>query len=169
MHFGHENVIRYCNRPYSSAEEMDETLITNYNSVVGNNDKVWFLGDVFFCGAARAKEILSRLRGRKHLILGNHDKMIRNQKPIQDMFEKVYPDLHQEHIDGILTVMCHYPLLSWNKAFYGSFMLHGHSHNSIPFDNQFRRLDVGVDANNYFPISWEDIKKKMNSVKTSDT
>jgi calcineurin-like phosphoesterase family protein len=168
LHYGHTNIIKFCNRPYSSVEEMDEALIQNYNSVVQNDDKVWFLGDLFFCDSVRAREILFRLNGRKHLILGNHDKMIRNQKPVQDMFEKIYPDLHQEHIDGTLVVMCHYPLLSWNKAFHGSYMLHGHCHNSIPFDNQFRRLDVGVDAHNYFPISWEDIKRKMKKVEPAD-
>jgi calcineurin-like phosphoesterase family protein len=164
QHFSHANVIKYCNRPYSSAEEMDEALITNYNSVVKSNDKVWFIGDVFFCDAVKAKSILSRLNGRKHLILGNHDKMIRNQKPVQDLFERVYPDLYEESIDGIKVVMCHYPLLTWNKAHYGSFMLHGHSHGTTKYPFKGRIMDVGVDANNYYPVSWDDIKSKMSEI-----
>lgn len=161
QHFSHANVIKYCNRPYASADEMDEALINNYNSVVDANDKVWFIGDVFFCDAGRAKEILNCLKGRKHLILGNHDKMLRNQKPVQQMFEQVYPDLHEESIDGIKVVMCHYPLLTWNKAHYGSFMLHGHAHGNTKYPFKGRIMDVGVDANDYRPIDWDAIKREM--------
>lgn len=168
LHFGHANIIKYCNRPYASAESMDENLITNWNMTVQHGDKIWILGDVFFCQADRAKQILSRLNGEKHLILGNHDKMIRNQKPVQDMFAKIYPDLHQETIDGVLVVMCHYPMLTWNRARRGSFMLHGHSHNTIAFDNQYRRLDVGVDAQGYSPIGWREIRRKLDACNAGD-
>ena len=168
LHFGHANIIKYCNRPWESVQAMDEALISNWNQTVKHDDLVYVLGDVFFCEAKRASEIMHRLNGRKQLILGNHDKMIRNQVPIQNLFEKIHPDLHADTIDGIYVVMCHYPLLTWNRAFRGSFMLHGHCHNTIPFDPTQRRLDVGVDAQGYAPIRWEDIKRKLEKIDGKD-
>ncbi len=168
LHFGHANIIRYCNRPWESAESMDEGLISNWNAQVRNDDKVWILGDVFFCQQDRALSIMGRLNGEKHLILGNHDKMIRNQVPVQKQFARIYPDLHQENIDGILVVMCHYPMLTWNRAHRGSFMLHGHCHNTIAFDPRYRRMDVGVDAQGYAPIEWKQIKKILESCQEGD-
>jgi calcineurin-like phosphoesterase family protein len=165
LHFGHEKIIQYCNRPFSTVEEMDEALIANWNLKVPADGKVWLLGDIFFCSASRASEILSRLNGKKHLVFGNHDRMIRNQFPIQKLFEKIYPDLHEDKIDNIPVVMCHYPMLSWNRAFYGSFMLHGHVHSSEPTNGTNRRYDVGVDANIYAPVSWADIKLTLEAIK----
>jgi calcineurin-like phosphoesterase family protein len=168
QHFSHENVIKFCNRPYASSEEMNQALIDNFNRTVGPDDITYFLGDMFFCKRGEAMSIMSCLNGRKRLILGNHDKVIKNNKSLQDQFEIIHPDLHEETIDGIKVVMCHYPLLSWNKATHGSFMLYGHAHNGIPFDPQYRRMDVGVDAHNYAPISWADIKRKLEKVLPKD-
>ena len=168
LHFGHANIIKYCNRPFQSADGMDEALISNWNSVVQQDDTIYILGDVFFCNEQRAKQIMSRLNGRKHLILGNHDRMIRKAKPMQDMFDQIHPDLFETSMDGIHVVMCHYPMLTWNRAHRGSFMLHGHCHNTIPFDGKFRRLDVGVDAHGYTPISWAAVKRALEKVSAQD-
>lgn len=72
-HFGHRNIIRYCNRPFKDVEDMTEKLIANWNSVVGNNDIVYVVGDFALCGKQKIIEIGRRLNGRKRLILGNHD------------------------------------------------------------------------------------------------
>lgn len=69
-HFGHKNIIKYCNRPFKTIEEMDETLIKNWNEVVSKEDTVLHLGDVFLCGKEKAKQIMSRLNGKKILIKG---------------------------------------------------------------------------------------------------
>jgi len=167
LHFGHENVIKYCNRPYSSAREMDEELIYNWNNTVQPSDIIYILGDVFFCDATQANTILNRLNGVKRLVYGNHDKTIRNQVPLQKHFD-ILPDLYQENIDGILVFMCHYPMLSWNKAFHGSYMLHGHVHSQQPTDGQYRRYDVGVDANGYTPVRWEQIKKTLDGIPAGE-
>jgi calcineurin-like phosphoesterase family protein len=148
---------------------MNEGLISNWNAVVQPSDVVWILGDVFFCESGQAKEIMYRLHGRKRLIYGNHDKMIRNQVPIQQLFERIYPELHQEYIDGVLVSMCHYPMLSWNKAFHGAYMLHGHVHNNVACDGVYRRYDVGVDANNYTPVSWQEIRRVLEAIKPTDS
>jgi len=73
-HFGHKNIIEYENRPFESVEEMDETMIRNWNSVVGMNDTVWHLGDFALCGAERTREIIHSLNGRIKLLKGNHDR-----------------------------------------------------------------------------------------------
>lgn len=164
LHFGHENVIKYSNRPFFSKEEMDEILIQNWNSIIREKDEVFILGDLFFCKEEESIRIIKRLKGVKYLIYGNHDVIIRKKESIQKYFSKILPELHHQNIDGIHTVMSHYPLLTWNKSHYGSFMLHGHCHGNILFDEKIRRLDVGVDTNNYFPYNWEDIKKKLNNV-----
>lgn len=167
-HFGHENIIKYCDRPFANAEEMDETLIANWNSVVGPNDEVWVLGDIFFCHEQRAIQILRRLQGKLILQLGNHDKRIRYSQPMQNKFHRVIPDLHKETFDGHMVAMCHYPLLTWEKAFHGSMMLHGHCHGKVANDGTNRRYDVGVDAHGYTPVSWESIKQKLEAVPAFD-
>jgi calcineurin-like phosphoesterase family protein len=167
LHFGHSNIIRYCNRPYATSDEMDEALIANWNARVKPHESIYIIGDVFFYKKNPQKciDVMNSLNGNKRLVYGNHDWMIRNDPSIQACFKHILPDLTGETFQGIYTVMCHYPLLTWNKAHHGTYMLHGHCHNTIPFDDRYRRLDVGVDANNYAPISWEEIVLKMSAVK----
>lgn len=168
LHLGHSKIIQYCNRPFPSVGEMDETLIENWNAKVPTDGIVWMIGDIFFCDVKRATEIMLRLNGKKHLILGNHDKLIRNNPQLQKLFAKIYPDLHQETIDGVPVIMSHYPLLTWNRAHWGSFMLHGHVHSTKPTNGINRRFDVGVDANSYAPVSWQEIKNVLNSIEIKD-
>lgn len=164
LHFGHTNVIKYCNRPFASSAEMDEALIYNWNNRVSNDDRIYVLGDVFFCNESRAKYIMGQLNGEKLLVPGNHDRMIRRATPIQKLFDKILPDLHETTIDDTYVVMCHYPLVSWNRSYYGSFMLHGHCHNALAFDDSIRRLDVGVDAHDFKPVSWSEVKLRLDNI-----
>ena len=147
---------------------MDETLIQNWNSVVRDSDVVWLLGDVFFHQVSKAHEIMARLRGKINLVLGNHDKLIRNQRPLAEKFDGVHGGLVQTYIAGTYVVMCHYPLLTWDRAHHGSYMLHGHCHGNIPFDEQYRRLDVGVDCHSFAPLAWEDVRRKLEKVEPKD-
>ena len=113
-HFGHENVIRFCSRPFSCAAEMDEALIANWNSRVKGNDTVYILGDMFF-RSVNFEEILKRLKGKKRLIVGNHDGSWMTQTDASRYFESI--DKFLETTDGqhALT-LCHYPLLTWKHA-----------------------------------------------------
>ena len=78
-HFGHDNIRRLSNRPFDSVEEMDKTIIENWNSKIADSDDVYILGD-FSYKSKDPIEYLKKLNGRKHLIIGNHDnKLLRNQ------------------------------------------------------------------------------------------
>lgn len=72
-HFGHERIIAYERRPFANVDEMDAAMVRLWNRVVGDEDIVWHLGDVAVCGAERTRELVRALRGRKYLVLGNHD------------------------------------------------------------------------------------------------
>src|ERR1700677_1793896 len=90
-HFWHKNIIRLCNRPFSSVEEMHKQLIAHWNNVVSDEDTVYVLGDVFFCGAQKAHEILNQLKGKKILVRGNHDKFTLTK--LKSMFSAVHQQL----------------------------------------------------------------------------
>lgn len=91
LHFWHRNVIRYCGRPFVSVEEMERVLIDNWNQSIKDDDMVYVLGDVFFCGTIKAKEIMSKLNGYKILIRGNHDQ--KANKMLEIGFNEVHERL----------------------------------------------------------------------------
>ena len=155
-HFGHTNVIKYCGRPFGSAEEMDEAMILAWNDKVARNDVVYHLGDFCFGSTQTIKAIRSRLNGKIHLIKGNHD--YKWQSSAFLAFDSV-ENLRQIKMDNQTIVLCHFPLLSWNKSYHGSWHLNGHSHATIPFDPAIKRLDVGVDGHpDFAPYSFDEIK-----------
>lgn len=169
LHFSHSNIIRYCKRPFDNADEMDECLIANWNSVVTPDDQVWVLGDMFFCNENKAANILRRLHGKIVLLPGNHDTQIMKSEAFKRKFFRILPDLHMERFNGHEISMCHYPLLSWKSAHHGAFMLHGHVHANRPTDGKFRRYDVGVDANGFTPVSWEHIVRTLTKIDPKDS
>lgn len=150
-HFGHKNILKFENRPFSTVEEMDEYMIKQWNNKVSNNDIVYILGDFSFYNKIKTNEILEMLNGKKILITGNHDKSALECKY---RFEYISP-LHEIKINKINVVLCHYPMLKWNKSHYGSIQLHGHTHsNLMGITNQY---NVGVDINNLVPCELEEI------------
>ena len=157
-HFGHGNVIEFCDRPFEDREEMDEALIERWNSVVGIHDRVYHLGDFSFRGPGPSIGIKHRLNGRIYLVEGNHDRRMKAE--VRQLFEWVKP-LHELRIEGQKIVLCHYPLLTWNASHRGSWSLHGHSHGNLREDPNVRRIDVGVDCHDYRPISFAAVKKLM--------
>lgn len=148
---------------------MNETLIDNWNKKVGPQDIIFLLGDFAFLPQNEVKEILDRLNGNIHLCRGNHDKPLNSLyhyfSSVFDLKTILVPD--DEVPNGLQPiVLCHYPLLSFDRQFYKSIMLHGHSHGSIPFDPTVRRIDIGVDCWNYSPVSYREISEfvKFNCV-----
>lgn len=154
-HFNHRNIIKYCDRPFDSVEEMNETLIENWNSKVDPDDHVFFLGDF---GYGPLDAIKSKLNGKIFFITGNHDKdasKIRDEFEIFRAYHEVNAKGYYESIDKTL-VLFHYPIELWNKCHYGSIHLHGHEHSGQKLTGE-NRVDVGVDSWNYEPVSLFDI------------
>jgi len=139
---------------------MNKTLTDNWNSVVQPNDIVYIIGDFAYKMAKRLSTYVKPLNGHKHIILGNHDRLPRIE--YEQQFESVHDYLRIE-IDKQTVILLHYPMLSWDKRARGSFHLYGHVHVA----GQLKQLDgqkaynVGVDVNNFFPVSYTSILKIM--------
>lgn len=151
-HFGHRNIIDYCDRPYMDVDCMDAALIDNWNAVVQTHDDVWFLGDFSFHDYRKTDEILCSLRGRKHLITGNHDiKDTESMGAWQSVMH--YKRLR---VGKKKVVLCHYPMETWHGSGGGTLHFHGHSHGNVR--TLPNRYDVGVDATGlYRPLTLEEI------------
>lgn len=155
-HFGHKNIIEFCDRPFDDIADMNETLIDNWNNTVGLNDEVYMLGDICF-GRTDYVDVIPRLNGRIFLVKGNHDKKT-PQLP-RDGFYQVY-DYKEIKVWDYNVVMLHYPMERWNKMGYGCIHLHGHTHGTCqPAKN---RMDVGIDNHpEYRPFHWDEVLEKI--------
>lgn len=160
-HFGHSNIIKYCNRPFKDANEMDETLIENWNKTVKTTDIVYHLGDVYM-GHKEPSKILKNLNGHKRLILGNHDNgkdknLLHNFQKI--MVWRMFPEF------GLL--LTHVPVHN-SSLFRGAtgneenppklFNVHGHIHDKDPPSAD--HINVSVEKINYTPVHIEDLIKR---------
>ena len=173
-HFGHSKIIDYCKRPFSSIEEHDKILIQNWNNIVGQDDTVFHLGDFAYGNSQFIDNIIKQLNGNIILIKGNHD--LRNINPtLYNIFSDV---VYQARIliDKQTVYLNHFPFLCFDHGDINlyknnySIQLFGHVHSgpltsskdvsrlNILFPTQY---DVGVDNNNYTPISWTDVKNKI--------
>ena len=163
LHFFHNNILKFTNRPYSSLDEMHEDIVTEWNKNVSRGSVVYHLGDLSFLKAKKMEdqkplyEILNRLNGTIIMLKGNHDYsnywkhhkeaiesgMLRTGIFFED---SPYKELRVRG-DGIRTkfVLCHYPIVSWNTQSHGSIHLHGHCHGSLGLDLG-RAMDVGYDS-----------------------
>ena len=170
LHLGHHNIIKYCSRPFKDIDEMDEKLIENWNEIITETDEVYIIGDLSFRPPERTGQILDRLRGKKTLIKGNHDKRLLKKYPyvLSDRGIAVYDLLEIAPLIGDQKqpiTLCHYPLEVWNHSHQGSWMLHGHSHGTLPDNPNMLRMDVGVDCDNYWPMPIDLIYHKMSKKK----
>ena len=163
-HFGHKNIIKFCNRPFESVEEMDETMIKRWNEKISPDDDVYHLGDVALCSPNKLKKIIDRLHGKIHLIKGNHEKSALACKDhfewIKDYYELTVED--DEFPEGKQKIiLLHYGMRVWNKSHWGTYHLYGHSHGTLPDDPKMRAIDVGVDCHDFYPVSYEEVKAIM--------
>jgi calcineurin-like phosphoesterase family protein len=150
---------------------MTEELVKSWNEVVDVNDDVYHLGDVSLCNANKTESILSRLNGKIHLIKGNHEKSVL-QTPINRgrfIWVKDYHEMSVFMSDGTkqFIVLCHYGMRVWNKSHHGSWMLYGHSHDSMEHEAWGRSMDVGVDSayrilGEYRPFNLNEIAAIMS-------
>lgn len=167
LHFFHNNVIDFCKRPYGSVEQMNDALISNWRSVVNQDDHVWMLGDFSFGTYDQTAGVLHQLPGIKHLIVGNHDRKGRADKLFNRDWREFFVDSHDyfrlKTKQGKF-VLCHFPFASWERGYYN---LHGHLHSPAGYQNKWRQYDVGVDANNYTPLLLEDAVKRADAGTTT--
>lgn len=162
-HFGHQNIIKMNNRPFSSVEEMDEIMIKNWNEAVkSDNDDVYIIGDLCYKSGKNPVEYLKQLKGKKHLIIGNHDGRIIRDPVARKMFVDI-KDMSTIWINGKMIVLCHYPMAEWNGFFRGSVLMYGHIHNNIENDtykimkNIRNAYNCGVDILGYKPRTFEEV------------
>jgi calcineurin-like phosphoesterase family protein len=166
-HLGHARLLSMQPRPFATIDEHDEYLIEAWNSVVGQTDIVYHLGDFAFNlsrNSDRIREVFGCLNGRKCLILGNHD---------IDKRGNVHPTLaaldwasRPEHAlrttDGGHDLwLSHYAARSWPAQHYGSIHFYGHSHGKLPGVGRSR--DVGVDLPDvdFTPRTFSELTKEM--------
>lgn len=170
-HFNHAKIIELADRPFKDVEEMNEALIENWNNVVNEDSVVFHLGDVAFGGVMVIKGILTRLKGRKRLIIGNHDHR-QNFKHWDAYFEAIQSQASIRIADTEL-VLNHYPFLCYGGSYRNVINLFGHVHSvpgvgsgldiprlSMLFPTQY---DVGVDNNNFTPISFRKVMEIINN------
>ena len=164
-YFNHANIIKFCNRPFNNVEHMNETLIDNWNRVIGKDDTVFHLGDFCLGGAAEWTRLLDRLNGKIYLILGNHDLKNIRQGFIQ-RFEHVSMQMFIT-VDKQKMYLSHYPFLCFEGGYKDVWQLFGHVHtrkNNTGIDAERLRYlyptqyDVGVDNNDFKPVSFEEVK-----------
>jgi len=169
-HLHHKNIIEYCNRPYNDIIVHDTSLILNWNNKVPKDADVIVGGDFIFTSSLEhLKDLVNTLNGTIHLILGNHDYRNRlDRNSVKEIFSgRVYDvatlEVDDDELeDGKMTLfISHYPHMFWQR---NTVHLHGHVHSGpnstasevVPFHPY--RYDIGVDNNNYEPISYHELK-----------
>lgn len=160
-HYGHKNIIKYCNRPFKTVEEMDATIIDNHNKVVTDRDIVVHAGDFTLnCNIdVINKRYLEKLNGEHIFVRGSHDYWMNKS-------DKHYHEIWEKKIEGQWVVVCHYAMRRWARSHYGAWNLHGHSHGELKPEG--KQYDIGVDNNNFYPISFNDVAEIMET-KTENT
>ena len=157
-HFGGENIRRYENRPFTSAEKMDEALIENWNRIVGEEDTVYVLGDFSdYLDEERDREILTRLKGTKILVMGNHD---RHREP------KEWRELGFKECSPWQIVYKDFYLLSHEPMYINTNMpyanLYGHVHGSPSYKDACKQsVCVSVERIDYTPIEFTCLRERM--------
>ena len=173
-HFQHENIIKYCKRPFSDVEENDEEIIRRWNEKVPEDGIVFHLGDVAFGDPDKVDKILERLNGTIYLVIGNHDwRRIVSQHAwrFEKMTQQINMKIGKRHV-----ILNHYPMLAFSGAWRGedaTCQLFGHVHTSPYTDeglDQARmkmlftsQYDVGVDNNDFTPVSWKEVAQIINN------
>lgn len=186
-HYNHSNICRSTSnwktlagevnigstRDYASLEEMNTALVTNINDLVGENDILIHLGDWSFGGIDFIREFREQIKCKNiHLVLGNHDHHIKNNKNnVQSLFSSVHDYLaldirivNKRSVQKINIICMHYPIASWDGLNRGTIHLHGHVH--LPVDKRLssgKAMDVGVDGNAMCPISLLEILSMMKT------
>lgn len=164
LHFNHLNIIKSCNRPFKSIDEMNDILIKNWNDRVRSIDSIYFLGDFGVPKNLNDVEgilnLVKKLNGIKYLVQGNHDSRLLKNNEFCSLFEEI--SIYKKVNDNDrYVILMHYPLEVWERSYCGSYHVHGHVHKNtlrkIP-----RRFNAGIDINNYRPTTLNELILKNN-------
>jgi len=188
LHLGQDSILqtgRFKERPFNTQEEMWRVMIDNWNEKVKKSDDVYILGDIGGYTLDQMRiEVIDKLRGRKHLILGNHDML---SPDIKRRFVEIanYKEITDKSSGkSVKLVLSHYPILIWNEMFNGRVLLYGHLHNTrdeylfqkalleynkdrcgaFGIEKDAAAYNVGCMLWGYAPMSYEEIKKDYRNV-----
>ena len=166
-HFWHANIIKFCDRPFVTVEQMNKKLVENWNSVVGTEDTVYHLGDFANkCNAFAAAGIRGQLNGIIHLIRGNHEKpALDAQNKFPGTFSSVR-DYSEIEVEGQKIMLFHYAQRVWHHDFRGAWQLYGHSHGRLEDRPYGKSCDVGVDSWCFTPVAFHALKKHLDRRKS---
>ena len=161
LHFGHRNVLEMDGRPFCSIEEMDETLIRLWNERVTPEDEVYIVGDFAYRNKYSAAWYLRRLNGRKHLIIGNHDRHTIQDETAMTCFESI-GTMCRIMDDNRTVSLCHFPIAEWNGKRYGAYHVFGHLHMRQDEVQEFmsrydHALNAGCMINGYRPVTLDEL------------
>lgn len=158
-HLHHDNVIKYCDRHFGDVNKMDDAIVENWNAVVQPKDIIFILGDFCFGSQKSWIYFLKKLAGVKYLVIGNHDKSV-----TPNWFVDVLPMMNllirgdDEIKDGQRITCCHYPMVSWYHSHMGAWQAYGHVHGKLQGKLSPNQYDVGVDCNDFTPVSYQELK-----------
>lgn len=156
LHLGHQACLSYCSRPFRSIAEHDRALVDRWNNRITDADDVYVLGDFALGLSARElRRVFAELRGRKHLIVGNHD----CRKTIDLPWASPPRDIVRVTLEKTQLFMSHYPCRSWPGMHGGTLHLYGHTHGAI--HDTRHSCDVGVDRWAYRPITLAEIREHL--------
>ena len=169
-HFFHNNIIKYCERPFKNTYEMNKVIADNWNRVVPKDAHIFHLGDVSLTANPKElNDLLHSLNGIKHLVIGNHEKDALGKSYIKEHWATINDTVEIYVKDGDSSnkeqhiFMCHYPMIVWNASHRGSWQLFGHVHGGLSgeaiINHKATQLDVGVDSHDYAPISYQAVKE----------
>lgn len=157
LHLGHYNIIKYCKRPFNSLDEMNNTLVNNWNSTISKNDKVYFLGDLAFGRNSSTDYWLRKLNGDIVFFKGNHDNSVNIN----------FRDSARLTFGNIPFFLTHDP--ADIPADWKGWVIHGHHHNNHPDDYPFinyckKTINVSVELTNYKPVNMNTILRLLSTV-----
>jgi calcineurin-like phosphoesterase family protein len=155
---GHTNIIKHCDRPFTSVDDMDATIIANWNALVRRDDDIWHLGDFAFRNSKAPAGYLARPNGRKHLIRDNHDSD--ETQGCSGWFSS--QPMKEIKFDSVRFTLLHYAMRVWPASHHGAVHPYVHSHGALPGDRQ--SLEVSVDTWDFRSVTLPEIQVRLASL-----
>lgn len=156
LHLGHPQILDHCARPFRSIEEHDRGLVAAWNNRIRDEDDIFVLGDFALGLSARElRRVFGELRGRKHLIVGNHD----SAKTLALPWASPPREILRVTLERTQLFLSHYPVRSWPGMHAGTIALYGHTHGAL--QDTRHSCDVGVDRWAYRPVTLREIREHL--------